>query len=93
MAKFDGFREMLNRLDGVRDSMSRAQNTKLMMRWERYGDYRGWPIDGVIDHLYNEWEEFDEALNIGDRRAIRDEVLDIANILDMIWDIMELARA
>lgn len=89
----DGFRAMLNRLDQVRKSMAGAKNTKLMMRWADYGDYRNFEVGDVIDHLDLEIEELRVALARLGPTDIRDEVLDVANCLEFLWDVLGLARA
>jgi len=90
---FDGFNEMLDRLAQVRTSMAGAQNTKLMTKWANYGDYRQFSMGDIIDHLKGEMDELDEALRILGPSDIRDEVLDVANCLEFLWDVLELAKA
>lgn len=92
---FDGFMEMLDRLDQARGSMNGAKNSKLAMRWGRHGDYNQWPVGDVVDHLYKEWVELTEALESAkyDIGAVRDEVVDVVNILEMLWDILDLGVA
>ena len=90
---FDGFREMLDRLGRVRMSMAGAQNTKLITKWADYGDYRQYSMGDIIDHTKGELDELDEALRTLGPSDIRDEVLDVANCLEFLWDVFELARA
>jgi len=91
MVDFDGFLNMLDRLDQVRKSMAGAKNTKLMRRWEKRGDYVDVPVSGLIDRIYEEWEEFVVAIDPGTevyysqtRALIRDEVVDLVNCLEML---------
>ena len=89
----DGFRAMLDRLDQVRKSMAGAKNTKLMMRWEKHGEYRQWPLDAIIEAVIKEMDELAEALAVLGPSDIRDEVVDVANCLEFLWDVLGLARA
>ena len=100
MVNFDGFFDMLDRLDQVRKSMAGAKNTKLMRRWEGRGDYKDVPIPDLVDHILEEWEEFIVAIDPGTeiyysqaRALIRDEVVDLVNCLEMLWDILDLGGA
>ena len=100
MVNFDGFLEMLDRLDQVRKSMDGAKNTKLMRRWEKRGDYADVPMSDLIDKIYEEWEEFVVAIDPGTeiyysqaRALIRDEVIDLVNCLEMLWDLLNLGDA
>lgn len=77
--------------------MGGAKNTKLLHRWEKRGDYAGASPSDLIDHIYEEWEEFIEAIDPGTdiyysqaRALIRDEVVDLVNCLEMLWDTLDL---
>ena len=91
---------MLDRLDQVRKSMAGAKNTKLMRQWEKRGDYKDAQIPDLVDHIFEEWEEFIVAIDPGTkvyyaqaRAPIRDEVIDLVNCLEMLWDILDLGGA
>ena len=89
----EGFRVMLDRLAQVRLSMDGAKNTNLMTKWADYGDYRNYKISGIIDHLIDEMDELDYALKYNGPSEIRNEALDVANCLEFLWDVLELAKA
>lgn len=88
-----GFRAMLDHLDQVRKSMAGAQNTKLMLRWADYGDYRQYSLDAIIESAIDEMDELAEALAILGPSDIRDEVLDVRNTTEFLWDVLGLVRA
>jgi hypothetical protein len=89
----DGFRKMLDHLDWVRSTMVGPKNTKLLMRWEQHGEYRQWPLDNIIEAVIKEMDELAEALAIKSPSDIREEVVDVANVLDFLWDKLKLERA
>ena len=83
---------MLDRLGQIRRSMNGAKNTKLMMRWEKHGDYRQYSLTDLIDALSDEFDELTEALSVLGPSDIRDEVLDVVNQLEFLWDVLELNK-
>ena len=89
----EGFRNMLEYLEQVRKSMTGAQNNKLMFRWADYGDYRQYSLDEIIESAIKEMDELAEALAILGPSDIRDEVIDVRNTGEFIWDVLRLARA
>lgn len=100
MSESEKFFIMLNRLDQVRKSMAGAKNTKLLHRWTKRGDYAGASASDLIDHIFEEWDEFVEAVDSGTgiyysqaRSLIRDEVVDLVNCLEMLWDLLNLGDA
>lgn len=98
MDKFKGFDEMLYRLIQVRNSVDRAKNQKLLIRWPKRGDYIKIPAGDIVDHIFEEFEEFAEAVDgppdppNGYGFKLRDEVVDIINCLEMLWDVLDLGR-
>ena len=90
MASTDDFNVMLDRLHKVRNNMGIHKDNKLAMRWVRYGDYRDWSIEGVSAHLAKEMLELADAIESDDRGQIKDEVMEVSNILDMLWDLLSL---
>ena len=89
----DGFKAMIDRLDQVRKSMAGAKNTKLMTKWVDYGDYKQYDVGDIMDHLDLEIDELQVALAKLGPTDIRDEVIDVANCLEFLWDVLELAKA
>lgn len=90
----EGFRIMLDRLAQVRRSMDGAKNTKLMTKWADYGDYRKYQIGDILDHLTSETKELADAIECGEGLSeIRDEIIDVANVLEMVWDVLGFAKA
>lgn len=93
MSSTEDFNVMLDRIHGIRISMGIHKDNKLAKRWVRYGDYRDWLIEGVTDHLAKEILELADAMESGERPKIKDEVMDVSNILDMLWDLLSLGDA
>lgn len=88
----DGLGKMLNRLDLVRSTMVRPKNLKLLLKWEKHGDYRQWPLENIIEAVIKEMDELAEALAIKGPSDIRDEIVDVANTLDFLWDKLGLEK-
>ncbi len=87
---------MLDRLHGVRASMDKFKNTKLLHRWEKRGEYKDVPAPDLVDHIFEEWDEFIEALDGppgGYGPKLRTEIIDLVSCLEMLWDILNLGDA
>ena len=96
MVNFDGFIEMVDRLDEVRAEMTFFKNSKLMRRWEKRGEYKDVPVPDLVDHIFEEWDEFIEALDGppgGYGPKIRAEIIDLISCLEMLWDKLNLGDA
>lgn len=98
MVDFKGFEEMLDRLIQVRNSADRAKNQKLLIKWPKRGDYIKVPAGVLVDRIFEEFEEFAEAVDgppdppNGYGLKLRDEMIDIINCLEMLWDVLDLGR-
>ena len=90
METTEHFGTMLTRIRTLRMGLNNAKNEKLRVRWERYGDYRGYSLDRRIKDLHGEFYELAEALAYNDPPKILDEVVDVTNNLEFIYDVLEL---
>ena len=88
MIDFDGFIPMLDRLVVVRAEMTFFKNNKLLLRWEKCGDYKDVLVPYLVDHIFEEWDEFIEALDGppgGYGFKLRAEIIDLISCLEMLW--------
>jgi len=81
---------MLDRLKTRRIVLNASKDDKLRARWEKYGDYRKYPLEALIDAWENEAREFGSALKFYGPVDILDELVDVINQLEFIYDVLEL---
>ena len=82
--------DMLSRLETLRDQISWEQNKKLVKLWDDKGDYREAPLTIIIKKFREEaWELF-EALNEKGIDDIRDEIIDVRNVTEFLWDVLSI---
>ena len=74
----------------VRHNKTLLQNKKLKDRWEKYGDYVQFSIMDVYRHLVSEFKELAQAIYNKDCENAREEIADISNCLDFLWDLAYL---
>ena len=90
------FEAFMGRLYIVREQMGPAKNDKLSRRWPTHGDYRQHNTAFIIKRVRDEMKELKETLDcnfphaIPQARRIRDEVIDVSNMLDFLWDMLDL---
>lgn len=77
---------MLYRLRNIRADMTPHKSAKIRGKWDEKGDYRAYGIGGVINSLLDEMKELKQALNSKGPDEIKGEVVDVSNMLDMLWD-------
>lgn len=83
---------MLGRLGSIRKDMAKAQDGKLIKLWDDKGDYKDAPLGAIVDKLKEECFELYDALKQKGPDDIRDEILDVRNVTEFLWDILELSR-
>ena len=83
---------MLGRLGTIRKDMGNAQDGKLLKLWEDKGDYRDESLGVIVDKLKEECFELYNALRQKGPDDIRDEIIDVRNVTEFLWDILELSR-
>ena len=84
--------EMIGRLSRIRQNIEDEQNKKLAKRWDKYGDYRDWKLSGIFDHLLLEIQELEKALLNEGPNEIKDEILDVRNCTEFLWDFLYIKR-
>jgi len=86
------FSQMIGRLVKIRKDISRCQNNKLHSRFKRYGGYSKFSVEVVYEKLLEELDELFEALKEGSPTDIKDEILDVRNVMEFFWDKVELGK-
>jgi len=81
---------MLDRLKTRRIVLDASKNDKLQLRWMRYGDYRQYDLSDLIGAWESEALELDVALANNGPQEILDEMVDVINQLEFIYDVLEL---
>ena len=90
------FEAFMGRLYTIRDKMASSKNDKLSRRWPTHGDYRQHNTAFIIKRVRDEVKELNESLDcnyphaIPQARRIKDEVIDVSNMLDFLWDALNL---
>ena len=98
MVNFKGFTPMLDRLDVVRAEMVKFKNNKMLHKWEKRGDYKDAKLSEIVDGIFEEIEELAVAMDPGTDgifydqalAKIQEEVIDVINTLEMLWDALDL---
>ena len=86
-----GCEAMLGRLGTIRKDMAQAQDGKLIKLWNEKGDYKDAPLGAIIEKLKEELGELHEALRQYGPCDIKDEILDVRNVTEFLWDLLELS--
>lgn len=81
---------MLDRLKTRRVVLDASKNDKLRLRWLKYGDYRQYDLSELIGAWESEALELDVALASRGPTEILDELVDVINQLEFIYDVLEL---
>ena len=84
------YQNMLDRLKTRRMVLDASKNDKLQLRWEKYGDYRSYELTDLIGAWESEVEELKTALKYSGPVDILDEMVDVINQLEFIYDVLEL---
>lgn len=84
------YQTMLQRLKVRRVVLDASKNDKLQLRWEKYGDYRSYELTDLIGAWESEALELDVALASYGPVRILDEMVDVINQLEFIYDVLEL---
>lgn len=82
------FESMIDRLKVVREELSKRQDAKLKEKWEKHGDYRQWRIGQIAKAVIREMEELEEAIAIKGIDAIEDEIIDVRNTVEFLFDLL-----
>jgi len=89
MREFDS---MLSRLSIIRLDLSQHQNEKLARRWDEYGDYRKFGFNLVKKAVLDELNELKDAIEQKGFQEIKDEILDVRNTTEFLWDMLSRRR-
>ena len=81
---------MLDRLKVLRMVLDASKNDKLQLRWEKYGDYRQYNLTDLIGAWEGEARELVTALKYSGPVDILNELVDVINQLEFIYDVLEL---
>lgn len=81
---------MLERLKARRIVLDASKNDKLELRWEKYGDYRQYDLSDLIGAWEAEAMELGTALKFYGPVEILNELVDVINQLEFIYDVLEL---
>lgn len=84
------YQTMLDRLKTRRIMLDASKNGKLQLRWEKYGDYRSYELTDLIGAWQSEVEELKTALKYSGPVDILEEMVDVINQLEFIYDVLEL---
>lgn len=83
---------MLGRLGRIREDIAKAQDSKIIELWDEKGDYQYAPLSTLVDKLKEECWELYKALREEGPESIRDEIVDVRNVTEFLWDILKLSR-
>lgn len=90
------FNVFIDRLWKIREGMNEDKDIKLSRRWRKHGDYRQWKLKIILEALDKEIKELKDELNCKYPRAtpqarrIKDEIIDVSNVLDFLYDVLNL---
>ena len=86
----ENYQTMLDRLKVFRIVLDSSKNDKLQIRWEKYGDYRQYDLTDLIGAWEGEAQELKTALKYSGPVDILNEMVDVINQLEFIYDVLEL---
>jgi len=69
--------------------LERLKREKLDRVSPRYGNHHQYTIEEYVGHLIEEFAEFILAYRNSDREAMREELIDLSNIIDFIFERLE----
>jgi len=88
------FQDMLDHLRKTRHDLRSFQDGKLLIGWNKHGDYRTWNSEIVVGACLDELDELKKALEPlmydsdekFDVESVKDEILDVRNTTEFLWD-------